>query len=132
VLWRSEIRINLKIDAGVAFVSAVKYVSINDSEGSILVSAHASTVYGTSLKITNFFSLNLLLPIILVPRVVTGEKKSPTVAHACRKRRLKWVLGAWGYNWATHSPGNTNIEILSSRLGVGPGADDLAPEKVKS
>jgi hypothetical protein len=26
------------------------------------------------------------------PRVVTGEKNSPTVAHACRKRRLKWVL----------------------------------------
>jgi hypothetical protein len=24
--------------------------------------------------------------------VVTGEKNSPTVAHACRKRRLKWVL----------------------------------------
>jgi hypothetical protein len=30
--------------------------------------------------------------------VVTGEKNSPTVAHACRKRRLKWVLpqvGGW-------------------------------------
>jgi hypothetical protein len=26
------------------------------------------------------------------PRVVTGEKNSPTVAHACRKRRLKWAL----------------------------------------
>jgi hypothetical protein len=26
------------------------------------------------------------------PRVVTGEKNSPTVAHACRKRRLKCVL----------------------------------------
>jgi IS30 family transposase len=24
--------------------------------------------------------------------LVTGEKNSPTVAHACRKRRLKWVL----------------------------------------
>jgi hypothetical protein len=42
---------------------------------------------------------------------------SPTVAHACRKRRLKWVLGAWGYNWATQSPGD--IETWSSRLGVG-------------
>jgi hypothetical protein len=47
-LWRSGIRINLKIDAnvGVAFVSGVRYmVSINDSEGSMLISAHASTVY---------------------------------------------------------------------------------------
>jgi hypothetical protein len=26
------------------------------------------------------------------PHVVTQEKNSPTVAHACRKRRLKWVL----------------------------------------
>jgi len=25
-----------------------------------------------------------------------GEKNSPTVTHACRKRRLKWVPGAWG------------------------------------
>jgi hypothetical protein len=28
--------------------------------------------------------------------VVTGEKKSPTVAHACRKRRLKWELPRLG------------------------------------
>jgi hypothetical protein len=28
------------------------------------------------------------------PRVVTEEKNSPTVAHACRKRRLKWVPGS--------------------------------------
>jgi hypothetical protein len=32
-------------DAGVAFVSAVQYIPIKDSEGSMLVSAHASTVY---------------------------------------------------------------------------------------
>jgi hypothetical protein len=38
------------------------------------------------------------------------EKNSPTVAHACRKRRLKWVLGAWGYNWATQSAGDINME----------------------
>jgi hypothetical protein len=54
-----------------------------------------------------------------IPRVVTGEKNSPTVAHACRKRRLNWVLGAWGYNWATQSPGDINMETWSSRLGVG-------------
>jgi hypothetical protein len=43
----------------------------------------------------------------------------PTVVHACRKRRLKWVPGAWGYNWATQSPGDINMETCSSRLGVG-------------
>jgi hypothetical protein len=64
--------------------------------------------------------------------VVTEEKNSPTVAHACRKRRLKWVLGAWGYNWATQSPRDIDTETLSSRLGVGSGADDPAPEKVNS
>jgi hypothetical protein len=53
------------------------------------------------------------------PRVVTGEKNSPIVAHACRKRRLKWVFGAWGYNWATQSPGDINMETWFSGLGVG-------------
>jgi hypothetical protein len=33
-----------------------------------------------------------------------GLKNSPTVTHACRKRRLKWVPSAWGYSWATLSP----------------------------
>jgi hypothetical protein len=67
-----------------------------------------------------------------LPRVVTGEKNVPTVAHASRKRRLKWVLGAWGYNWATLSPGDINMETWSSRLGVGRGTDDPTPEKVNS
>jgi hypothetical protein len=34
-----------KIDAGIAFVSAVQDISIKDNEGNMLVSAHASTVY---------------------------------------------------------------------------------------
>jgi hypothetical protein len=42
-----------------------------------------------------------------------GLKNSPTVNHACRKIRLKWVPSAWGC-WATLSPG-----VWSSRLGVG-------------
>jgi hypothetical protein len=67
-----------------------------------------------------------------IPRVVTGEKNSPTVAHACRKRRLKWVVGAWGNNWTTQSPGDLNMKIWSSRLGVGRGANDPTPEKVNS
>jgi hypothetical protein len=53
--------------------------------------------------------------------VVTGEKNNSTVAHACRKRRLKWVLGTWGYNWATQSPADINMETWSSRLGLGVG-----------
>jgi hypothetical protein len=56
-------------------------------------------------------------------------KKWPS---ACRKRRLKWVLGAWGYNWATRSPGDINMETWSSRLGVWRGADDPTLEKVNS
>jgi hypothetical protein len=64
---------------------------------------------------------------IEVPRVVTGEKNSPNVAHACRKRRLKWVIGAWGYNWVTQAPGEINMEIWSSRLGVGRGVATLPP-----
>jgi len=46
-------------------------------------------------------------------------KYTAWLAHAYRKRRLKWVLGAWGYNWATQSPGDINMETWSSRLGVG-------------
>jgi hypothetical protein len=75
----------------------------------------------------NHFKFNSLKSFI--PRVVTGEKNSPTVAHACRKRRLKWVLVAWRYNWATQSPRDINMETWSSRFGVGRGADDPHPGK---
>jgi len=50
-LRRSGNHINLKIDANAlnrrrrASVSAVKYICIKDSEGSMLVSAHAPTLY---------------------------------------------------------------------------------------
>jgi hypothetical protein len=64
--------------------------------------------------------------------VVTREKNSPTVAHACCKRCLKWVPSAWVYNWATQSPGDINMETWSSRLVVGHGADDPTLEKVNS
>jgi hypothetical protein len=57
--------------------------------------------------------------VLLDPCVVMGEKISPTVTHACSKRQLKWVLSAWGYNWATQSPGDINMEAWSSRLEVG-------------
>jgi hypothetical protein len=53
-----------------------------------------------------------------------GNKNSPTVTHACRKRRLKWVPGARGYNWATLPLGDINTEAWSSRMGVGHGANN--------
>jgi hypothetical protein len=43
---------------------------------------------------------------LVCPPVVIGEKNSPTVAHACRKGRLKWVLpqvGGWSTGQATLS-----------------------------
>jgi hypothetical protein len=46
-------------------------------------------------------------------RVVTGNKNSPTVTHACRKRRLKWVV--------TLPLGDINTEAWSSRMGLGVG-----------
>jgi hypothetical protein len=57
--------------------------------------------------------------LCLSPRPVWWPrlKNSPTVTHACRKRRLKWVLIAWGYSWATLSLGVINTEAWSSRLG---------------
>jgi hypothetical protein len=48
-----------------------------------------------------------------------GLKNSPTVTHACRKRRLKWVPSAWGYSWAILPLGVINVEACSSRLGAG-------------
>jgi hypothetical protein len=53
-----------------------------------------------------------------------GNKNSPTVTHACRKRRLKWVAGTWGYNWTTLPLGDINTEAWSSRVGVGRGANN--------
>jgi hypothetical protein len=58
-----------------------------------------------------------------------GLKNSPTVTHACHKRQLKWVPSAWGYSWATLSPGVINTEAWSSRLGVGRWTNDPAPYK---
>jgi hypothetical protein len=31
------------------------------------------------------------------------DKNCPNIAHACHKRRLKWVPRAWGYRWVTLS-----------------------------
>jgi hypothetical protein len=59
-----------------------------------------------------------------VPVWWTGNKNSPTVTHACRKRRLKWVAGAWGCNWATVPLGDINTEAWSFRVGVGRGANN--------
>jgi hypothetical protein len=63
-LWRSEIHVNLKIDADVAFVSGVQHIiSIKDSEGFILESADASTVHGVgSIKSKTKQSSPTVLP----------------------------------------------------------------------
>jgi hypothetical protein len=86
----------------------------------------------TLLPNTRSTTHEFLQAIMYIPRVVSGEEHSPTAAHACRKRQLKWVLGAWGYNWDTQSPGDINMETWSSRLGVGREADDPTPEKVNN
>jgi hypothetical protein len=52
------------------------------------------------------------------PRVVTGEKNSPTVAHACRKRRLKWVLpqvGGWEHR-ASNPVSVKNLTAIETSL----------------
>jgi hypothetical protein len=51
-----------------------------------------------------------------VPVWWPGNKNSPTVTHACRKRRLKWV--------ATLPLGDINTEAWSSGMGVGRGANN--------
>jgi hypothetical protein len=54
--------------------------------------------------------------IILFPVWWPGNKNSPTVTHACHKRRLKWV--------ATLSLGNINTEPWTCGMGVGRGANN--------
>jgi hypothetical protein len=48
--------------------------------------------------------------------VVTGEKNSPTVAHACRKRRLKWVLGAWGLDVGLTTPPRKKSAVRKPKM----------------
>jgi hypothetical protein len=85
----------------------------------ILPSTFRSSMWLQFICFVNLLLFTFRVPVMMSPRVVTREKNSPTVAHACRKRRLKWVPSAWGYNWATQSPGDINMETWSSRLGVG-------------
>jgi hypothetical protein len=66
-----------------------------------------------------------------VPVWWPGLKNSPTVTHACRKRRLKWVRSTWGYNWVTLFPGAINTETWSFRLGgLGAGLTIQSRKKV--
>jgi hypothetical protein len=58
-----------------------------------------------------------------------GNKNSPTVAHACRKRWPKCVPGAWVYNWATLPLRDINTEAWSSRVGLGVGLTTLPCKK---
>jgi hypothetical protein len=54
----------------------------------------------SSLADTHNTQIHIYNRSTCISRVVTGEKNSPTVAHACRKRRLKWVLPQVG-GWST-------------------------------
>jgi hypothetical protein len=45
-IWGSEIHIGLKVHAGVGFFGVQNIMSVKDSEGNMLGSAHASTTYG--------------------------------------------------------------------------------------
>jgi hypothetical protein len=73
----------------------------------------------------------LLYPYILsfFPVWWPGNKNSPTVTHACRKRRLKWVPGAWGITGPPLPLGDINTEAWSSRLGWGVGLTTLPCKK---
>jgi hypothetical protein len=50
-----------------------------------------------------------------------GLKNSPTVTHACRKRRLKWVPSAWGIAGHLVSGGHKygGLVLQVGRLGAG-------------
>jgi hypothetical protein len=52
----------------------------------------------------------------LRPRVVTGEKRSATAAHAGRKRRPEWLLSAWGIA-GPHCPGDYKCGGLALQVG---------------
>jgi hypothetical protein len=52
-----------------------------------------------------------------------GNKNSPTVTHACRKRRLKWV--------ATLPLGDINTEAWTSGMGAGRKANNPTLSKRK-
>jgi len=53
------------------------------------------------------------------------HKNSPSVFHACRNRRLKWIQGVREYNWTILPPGDINTETRSSNLLFRREADPL-------
>jgi hypothetical protein len=56
------------------------------------------------VMLVSYFGLHEIIFPVWWPEL----KNSPTVTHARRKRRLKWVPSVWGYSWATLSPGVIN------------------------
>jgi hypothetical protein len=75
-----------------------------ESEGSLPCSQEPATgSYPEQMKpvhtLTNYFlntQININFPYIRVyPLWWPGSKNSPTATHACRKRQLKGVPGAW-------------------------------------
>lgn len=51
--------------------------------------------------------------------MVTAAKNIPTEEYTSRKTCLKWVPGAWGYNWATLPPGGGGYKygVLTLQFG---------------
>jgi hypothetical protein len=65
-----------------------------------------------------FFTKCILLPSLQGPTLVGTGSGTPEVPE---------LPCAWGYSWATLSPGVINTETWSSRLGVGRGANNPTP-----
>jgi hypothetical protein len=84
----------------------------------LIISAAALMIsWKTEINITRDFKLSC---------VVAAIKEQSHCNPSCRKRRLKWVPSAWGYSWATLSPGVINTEAWSSRSGVGRWTNNTA------
>jgi hypothetical protein len=62
-----------------------------------------------------YFCYHIMLTCI-IPVKFSLAKNSPTLTHACSKRRLKWVT--------TLPLGDINTEAWASGMGVGRGANN--------
>jgi hypothetical protein len=78
-------------------------------------SSAVAYIHSSVLSYVTFYLINLT-KLDEIPVWWPGNKNGPTVTHAYRKRRLKWV--------ATLPLGNINTEAWSPGMGVGCGANN--------